>query len=118
MNEEIVWTLDGNILEGKQDDLRALLSLASESVESEEAGTLGWEMFVSEDGTKLHALERYADSKAALAHLGGFAKIAKDFMAMVEVTGFAVYGAASEELRAAIADWQPRYHAPFGGFRR
>jgi quinol monooxygenase YgiN len=37
-----------------------------------EPGALNYEWFISEDGTSCHIYERYADSAAAMVHMGHF----------------------------------------------
>jgi quinol monooxygenase YgiN len=92
-----------------------------EMVEStrSEPGALGYEWFLGAGGTVCHIHERYADSKAAVVHLGNFgANFAERFLGCVAPTSIDVYGDASEEVRAGLAGFGAVHYSPFGGFSR
>jgi hypothetical protein len=92
-----------------------------EMVEStrSEPGTQAYEWFLSGDGAVCHVYERYADSTAAMAHLGTFgSKFAERFLECVEPTGLYVYGDPSDEARAVLDGFGAVYLGPFGGFSR
>jgi len=85
----------------------------------EEAGALGYEWFISADGSSCHINERYTDSAAVMVHLGNFgANFAERFMSMVAPAAFVVYGEASDEVRGALAGLGPAFYGTFGGFSR
>ena len=93
----------------------------AEMVEStrQEAGTLGYEWFLGEEGATCHIHERYTDSDAVMAHLGNFgANFAERFLQCFEPTGLAVYGEPSSEARAALDGFGAVYLGTFGGFVR
>lgn len=92
-----------------------------EMVESTRAedGAEAYEWFISADGGTCHIYERYADSGAAMVHLGTFgSRFAERFLACVEPTGFYVYGAPSDEVRSVLDGFGAVYLAEFGGFAR
>lgn len=118
MTNEISWNLQLAVGSGRLDAARALMEEMVESTLAE-PGTKGYEWFLSEDGSTCHLNERYADSEAALIHVGNFgAKFAERFMACFEPKGFAVYGEPSAELRAALDTLGATYLGTFGGFSR
>jgi hypothetical protein len=87
--------------------------------EDQEPGVLGYERYVSGDGTVVHALERFADSAAAAAHLRAFGeRFAGRFLGMVERRRFTVYGSPSAEVRAVLDGFGATYLGPLGGFQR
>ena len=66
-----------------------------------------------------HIYERYADSDAAVVHLGNFgAKFAERFLQCFEPTDLYVYGEPSDEARAALDGFGAVYLGTFGGFSR
>ena len=118
MSSAVSWNLRVSISNGRLDDFRALMEEMVASTEAE-SGTQGYEWFISNDQASCHINERYADSDAALTHLGGFgAKFADRFLGCVTPTSIDVYGSSSDELRAALDGFGAEYHGPFGGFWR
>ena len=118
MSDIVSWNLQMSVREGQ---LSAARDLMPEMVEATrgEPGTLGYEWFLSGDGTLCHVYERYADSDAALAHLGTFgAKFAERFLQCFEPTALYVYGEPSDDVRTALDGFGPVYLGTFGGFSR
>jgi quinol monooxygenase YgiN len=118
MSDAISWNLQMNLVPAKLEEFRALMNEMVESTLKEE-GALTYEWFVSDDGSVCHINERYADSSATMVHLGSFGEnYAERFMQLVEPTSFSVYGPASDDVREALAGFQPAHLGLFGGFRR
>lgn len=118
MSNPISWNLQMAVKEGRLDKARAL---ATEMVSAtrQEPGTLVYEWFLSDDGKRCHINERFADSEAALAHLGNFgAKFADRFLDCFEPTSLSVYGEPSTEARAALDGLGATYLGQLDGFRR
>ena len=118
MPNTVSWNLQMSVREGRLDDARELMD-EMVSATREEPGTQGYEWFLSGDGTACHINERYADSEAAIAHLGNFgSKFAERFLACFEPTSFSVYGDPTAEARAALDGFGAVYLGWFGGFSR
>jgi quinol monooxygenase YgiN len=118
MSSVVSWNLQLAVRDGRLEDFRALMREMVESTEAE-PGTQAYECFLSGDGTVCHIYERYADSAAALAHLGTFgSRFAERFLACVEPTSLSVYGDPSPEARAVLDGFGAVYLGPFGGFSR
>ena len=118
MSDVVSWDLRLSVKEGELDNFRTLMEEMVASTK-EEAGTLAYEWFVSDDGAAVHISERYADSGAVMAHLGNFGeKFADRFFAAVDATGFDVYGNADENVREALGGMGANFMTPFGGFAR
>jgi quinol monooxygenase YgiN len=118
VSDNVSWSIHTSVIEGRLDDARDLMSEMVESSRGE-AGTIGYEWFLNEDGTVCHIKDRYADSGAAMVHLGNFGhNFAERFMECFEVTAFFVYGEPNDEVRGAISDFGPVYLGTFGGFNR
>jgi quinol monooxygenase YgiN len=119
MKGYIAWRLDLKIRDGHADAFRALMDEMVTATKANEPGTLAYEWNVTPDGTVCHLYERYADLAAAMVHIGTFgAKYAERFLAVLEPTGFTVYGSPNAKLKAALADFGPAYLEPAAGFSR
>ena len=82
-----------------------------------EQGAIGYEWFLSADGQACHICEKYADSAAALEHLGNFgANFAERFLACLAPASFQIYGDPSAEVRGVLDGFGAVYLGPFGGF--
>jgi hypothetical protein len=93
--------------------------IAADASQADEPGTLNYEWSISEDSKNCHIFERYADSAAALIHLGTFGeKYAERLMAAVDMTRSVVYGDPNNEVKAAFAASDAVFMSPFGGFSR
>ena len=118
MSAMISWNLQTSVKDGRLEDARAL---AAEMVDStkQESGTLGYEWYLSDDGSRLHINERFADSDAAMVHMGAFgARYAARFTDCVQPTSLSVYGEPSDELRSVLDGIGAVYHGPLDGFQR
>ncbi len=118
MSSVVSWNLRVSINAGQLEAFRTLMEEMVASTKAE-AGTLGYEWFLSADSGSCHVNERYADSGAVMEHLGSFgANFAERFLACVAPTSIDVYGEPSAEVREGLAGFGPVYHSPFGGFTR
>jgi quinol monooxygenase YgiN len=118
MPNTISWNLQMSVRDGRLDEARNLMNEMVASTRKE-PGAQGYEWFLSEDGKICHLNERYADSEAAMAHLGNFgSKFADRFLACFEPTSLSVYGEPSAEARAALDGFGATYLGWLGGFNR
>ena len=118
MASTVSWNLQLSVRDGQLDKARALMAEMVDATRAE-AGTLGYEWFLSADGGTCHICERYVDSDAALAHLGHFGvNFAERFLGCFEPTGLSVYGDPSAEARGALDGFGAAYLGTFGGFSR
>ncbi len=118
VEKPVSWVLEVAVQPGELEAFRALMDEMVASTRAE-SGALGYEWFVSEDGRVVHLYERYADSGAALAHLGIFVeRFAGRFLDLVNPARLTVMGTPSDEVRAALSGFGPAYLAPFGGWMR
>lgn len=118
MSTVVSWNLQMFVRDGRLDDARELMEEMVASTR-EESGTLGYEWFLSEDGSACHIYERYADSDAVMVHVGNFgSKFAERFLGCFEPTSLSVYGDPSPEARAALDGLGASYLDWFGGFSR
>lgn len=118
MSDVVSWDLRLKVKEGELENFRALMEEMVEHTKNE-PGTQAYEWFVSDDGGAVHVYERYADSAAAMIHLGGFGeRFADRFFASVDATGFDVYGNSDDSVREALGGMGANFMKPFGGFAR
>ena len=118
MSSTVSWNLQLAVRPGQIDTFRSLMEEMIESTRAE-SGTLGYEWFLSEDGTICHLYERYADSEAALVHIGNFGStFAERFFACVEPTAMFVYGNPDAQTREALSTSNAVFLGPLGGFAR
>ena len=99
--------------------IESFRALTGDMVEAarRELGILSYQRFVSGDGKTVHVYERYADSAAALTHLGIFTKkFAELFHDMVERKCFVVFDYPTTELQAALDAFGAIYFEPLGDF--
>jgi len=119
MSDSVQWALDVTIKDGQLGPLKDLMIELVDRTQSTEPGTLCYEWSISEDKSSCHIYERYADSPSAMKHLATFGENYADrFMSLVEPTGFVVFGNPSDEVKQAVAGFNPTYMGRFGGFAR
>lgn len=118
MSDVVSWNLQLSVQDGRLDEARSLMSEMVEATK-QESGSLGYEWFLSGDGSSCHICERYADSGAALEHLGNFGEnFAERFLACFAPTAFYVYGEPSDEVRGVLDGFGAAYLGTLGGFSR
>lgn len=118
-SQNIYWTLTVQVADGKMDDFKALIAKIVASVKANEPGALQYEYNVGGDGQTVDIIERYADNAAAATHVENFGKsFAKEFVSLVKVGPFTVYGPADEQVKKMVAGFKPVYMTAFDGFVR
>jgi quinol monooxygenase YgiN len=119
MSDVIEWVLELRVQEGQGDKVRPLLEEMVAATERDEPGALTYEYYMPEEGGTCTVLERYADSAAAMTHLGNFgAHFADRFLACFAPERFTVYGPADAALREALAGFGATHQARVAGFSR
>jgi quinol monooxygenase YgiN len=119
MNEQVAWLLQMSIREGQYDNLVELMGEMVAATQADEPGALSYKWSVSDDKTVCHFYEHYADSAAALTHLGNFgSKFMKRFFAILTATDVFVYGNPNEAVKKGLAGLKPQYFGSIGCFTR
>jgi quinol monooxygenase YgiN len=119
MTTRVQWLFELSINDGDVQNVRALMEEMSRATEQNEPGTLNYEWFLTDDGTACQIFERFADSAAAMTHLGNFQeKFAERFLALLQPTRLTVHGGPSDDLREAMGALGAQFLADLGGFSR
>ena len=83
-----------------------------------EPGTLHYQWWLAEDGSRCQAHDTYEDSEAMLAHLANIGPRLPELLALGSLTRFEVFGDVSEQGRAALVELGAVHFAHLGGFSR
>jgi quinol monooxygenase YgiN len=119
MSTAVSWVIKFSINSGQRGAFVSLMEEMVEGTMADEPGALAYEWFIADDDRTVHIYERYADSDATMVHLGNFGqKYAERVMAISEVTGFSVYGDASDAVRGALGPFGAEFLGTLGGFHR
>ncbi|MEQ6247384.1 antibiotic biosynthesis monooxygenase [Sulfitobacter sp. HNIBRBA3233] len=119
MSDVIEWVLELEVSAGQADGMADLLEEMVAATKANEPGALHYEYYISDDGTRVTSLERYADNAAAMTHLANFgAQFAERFLATFAPLRFSVFGPAGADLRAGVAAFGAEHMAFHKGFAR
>jgi quinol monooxygenase YgiN len=85
-----------------------------------EAGTLGYEFYLSSDRKRCRLLESYATAEALLAHFDGVVvqQLVPKMLQHVTIDRFEVYGNPGPQMSAALANFGAQVFAHWGGLVR
>jgi hypothetical protein len=115
---EIAWLFEVEVKPGRRAEWDALVPEQVASTR-EEQGAQAYQFFGQPDGDTVCIYERYADSEAAMVHMGIFGeKFATRFLDLVTPSRFTVLGPASQALIDALAPIGAVVYAPVDGFAR
>ena len=119
MSGTVYWVLQLQVGDGRDGDLRDLMTRMVKATEADEPGTIDYLWSLSADGRSCHIFGRYRDSAAAMVHIGNFMeKFADQFFDILTPTGFVLYGEPDAAVRDALAGFNPTIMVNADGFRR
>ena len=119
MSENVYWFLEFSVNPGRFEDLKTLNAELVEGTRKNVPGMLDNHWAISDDRQVCHIYERVQDSAAVMTHLQWFGpNFSERFMKILKPTRVVVYGTPSQEVKNAIAGFNPVYMSPLGGFRR
>jgi quinol monooxygenase YgiN len=119
MSDDVYWMLELEVQPGRERALEALMAEMVGATKAGEPGTLNYEWSMSADGKVCHLHERYTDSAALMTHVAAFGeKYAPRFLEALKPVRFVVYGAPTQEVKDALAGFNPVYMRAAAGFRR
>ena len=99
-----------NIAPENLDDFKKLAAEGLEVTKGEE-GTLQYDWFMSNDGSKCVLRETYASSDAALTHMGNMGELLGRIIELGGGIEIEVFGEPSEDLMAAGAALEPAVYS-------
>ena len=117
---QIIFTINANIVEGKAESFKALLKDMVPAVKASEPDTTSYQYFMSPDNKKLTLIEVYPNNEAALFHMAAFAvsPFGEEFLASISITSFVVAGNASPVLMKSLELFTSDNRPPVQGFIR
>ena len=115
---KVGYVLEMTIVAGKLDEFKALAEGFIGPTKAEEPGTLTYQWYISEDGSRALLHEVFADSAAMLNHLGRVGPTLGPLMAIAPITRFEVIGMVSADAKSALADFGAVHFPHFAGFQR
>lgn len=119
MSDIVSWVVDVTINPGELDNFKTLAGELVQATQTNEPKTLAYEYLLGEDNSTCHIYERYADSGAAMTHLGTFGeRFAKRFMGMVSLNRLTVYGSPNADLKKELSGLGATFMPQFNGFSR
>ena len=119
MSNSVSWMLAVKTKDGMKDSFHELMHEMVASTKANEPDTHGYVWTTPNDGSTVHIYERYADSDAALLHVGNFgANYAERFMSMVDIESFDVYGDVSDKLAEVLGSLGAQMQTRLAGFVR
>jgi len=106
MNPTVRFAVNLTVNEGK---LEAFKRVAQELIAGTrtEAGSLGYDWYLSSDQKHCRVLETYADENAVLTHLKGpvVQRLVPKLLEVASVNGFEVYGNPGAKAAEMLATW-------------
>jgi quinol monooxygenase YgiN len=114
-NQKVYLIVDVAINEGKLSNFEAIVQTMLAGSQKE-AGTLGYDWFLSKDRKQCRLIETYADANAVFAHVGGpvVQELVPKMLETCSLVSFKVYGdpgaKASEILAKVGAEIFPLFH--------
>ena len=118
-NDKVRFTVHLTINPGKLQAFEALIKTMAAGSQKE-AGTLGYEFFLSPDRTRCDLLETYVDANAVLAHIKGpvVQGLVPKLLEMASLDGFDVFGNPGPEAANVLAGMGATIFTPWHGFSR
>lgn len=117
MSTEVSWVFEAAVQPDALEDYGALAHEISADNQAAEPDQLNFEWFI--DGHDVQIYERYKDSAVAVFHVQRFVEnFADRFLSLCTPTRMSVYGDPSDDLKAALTGFNPRYFGTLAGYAR
>jgi quinol monooxygenase YgiN len=120
--EQIEWTVEFTIEDGKLEEFKKLVQELVNAVRDSEPGAMRYQWYLSDkDKTKCVVSELYKDSNAALAHINGKGVesiLVPKIFPIAKMTRFEVYGNPNKELQDELAKLGSHNYNHLTGFTR
>jgi quinol monooxygenase YgiN len=120
MSKQIVYLIvDLNINDGKLDAFKGLAQTMT-GISQKEAGTLGYEWYMSADSKRCRLVETYVDADAVLAHFMGAAvrEYVPKLLETASISSFEVYGDPGPKVTEMVAGLEAEIFSFWQGLER
>ena len=119
-DEQIIFLLDLNIIEGQSNKVDNLINRLLSNVEATEPDTLVYNYYSNEDGSNIFLYEVYKNHAAAEFHVDQFmqSNFMPEFVATFEIESFEVLGTTTEQLRQKMIDFTDDHRLIMKGLKR
>lgn len=118
--DQIHYTLQFDVAEGKMPEFEALADRAVAVVEADEPGTVSYRWQLGGSGSTVQLHERFVDEAAMGTHLAGpvATEVFPKLMEISEVTRFDVHGDVGAESTEALVNFGASIYGSWKGFDR
>lgn len=116
--EPITLLVEFAINAGRLDAYRAASARLREAVQRDEPGTIRYDWWLSDDGTRGFNIEMFESSAALAAHMEHTAPLVVDLVAAADVMRVEVLGSLTAEGHAAIDESATGYFRQLGDIQR
>jgi len=119
-DEQIIFLLDLNIIEGQLKKVDDLIQRLVSNVRATEPDTLVYNYYSNEDGSDIFLYEVYKNHAAAELHVDQFLQsdLMPEFVATFEIESFEVLGTTTDELREKMINFTDDHRSMMDGFKR
>ena len=115
---KVYYIVEFNINEGHVDTFKKMAAGFISEVEASESGTVGYQWYLAEDGSRCLIKETFESSEALLVHLGNVGPNLPQLLEIAPLGRLEVFGPVSDTARGALDTLGAQYFSQFGGFVR
>ncbi len=99
MSEPLVFVDTSEVREGKLEELKTVIKDLAEFVRVNEPRPILYNVYLSEDGTRMTVIQAHPDSASMEYHMKLAGPVFTRFVELIKMSSMDVYGAPSDELR-------------------
>ncbi|WP_444928634.1 putative quinol monooxygenase [Microbulbifer sp. SSSA002] len=117
MFKNIGWIVEVKIKKGQEQAFRAIVDEMVEITSQQEAGTLNYQYYIS-DNREIIVYEHFSDVSAAHKHVDTWEKYSERWLKTAEPTRVIYLGEIPDDLRARHKGLMPQQYYFYAGFER
>ena len=114
----VAYLFELTIKDGKVDEFKQKAGAYTGAVQMGEPGTLEYQWWLSEDGSRGLLKETFDSSESLLTHLANVGPNLPELLAIAPITRFEVFGEVSDAAREALDPLGAQYFDHIVGFER
>jgi hypothetical protein len=125
MSEPIIYIDRSEIREGKLEKLKAAMNELVELVEANEPRLIAYNVYFTEDGTRMTVVHIHHDSNSLELHMKVAGPAFPKFAEFIKLSGIDIYGKPSDDLveqlqqkARMLGNGTVLVHSPYAGFAR